>query len=216
MVMLAAVLFGGCAPLAKVVFGIDEIKKVDEERIASFFDESREKVSCSQIETTAAQVDSLIRLDLDSTQMQHRAQPVQVLYFDGDSLIFWHINCYTQSGFLSFDWNNHGSFVHFPPSPTVVYDPHHSMTLDRYRAIIPELKTTTRYTVVILWSNMLRKVSRKAVEAVAANIKGRGDCTLLLVNTDRWWVEYLTKQRNRELKNNNSCLPIHNDVVHGS
>ena len=196
-VMLAAVLlFGGCAPLAKMVFGIDEIKTVDEERIASFLDESREKVPCSQIVATTAQTDSLVRLDLDSTQMQHRAQPVQVLYFDGDSLIFWHINCYTQSGFLSFDWNSHSSFDHFPPSPTVVSDLHRSMTLDRYRAILPELKPTTRYTVVILWSNMLRKVSRKAVETVATNIQGCDDCALLLVNTDRWWVEYLKKNNN--------------------
>ena len=195
--MLAAVLlFGGCAPLAKVVFDIDEIKTVDEERIASFFDENRKKVACSQIVSTAAQIDSLIRLDLDSLQMQHRAQPVQVLYFDGDSLIFWHINCYTQSGFLSFDWNNHGSFDHFPPSPTVAYDTQRSMALDRYRAILPKLNTTTRYTVVILWSNMLRKVSRKAVETVATNIQGCDDCTLLLVNTDRWWVEYLKNNNN--------------------
>ena len=187
-------LFGSCAPLAKMVFGIDEIKAVDEGHIASFLVESREKASCSQIVASAAQTDSLIRLDLDSTQMQHRAQPVQVLYFDGDSLIFWHINCYTQSGFLSFDWNNHGSFGHFPPSPTVVEDLHHSMNLDRYCAILPQLKTSTRYTVVILWSNMLRKVSRKAVETVATNIQGRDDCTLILVNTDRWWVQYLNRQ----------------------
>lgn len=194
--LVTMLLFGGCAPLAKVVFGIDEVKKVDEERIASFLDESREKVSCSQMVATMAQADSLIRLDFDSTQMQHRAQPVQVLYFDGDSLIFWHINCYTQSGFLSFDWNNYGSFDHFPPSPSIVSDLHHSMTLDRYCAVLPQLKTTHHYTIVILWSNMLRKVSRKAVETVASNIKGRDDCTLLLVNTDRWWVEYLNKSNN--------------------
>ncbi len=76
--LVTMLLFGGCAPLAKVVFGIDEVKKVDEERIASFLDESREKVSCSQMVATMAQADSLIRLDFDSTQMQHRAQPVQV------------------------------------------------------------------------------------------------------------------------------------------
>ena len=192
--LVTVLLLGGCAPLAKMLFGIEEIKAVDEARISSFLDDCGSGVPCSQIVATASQIDSLIRLDADSSQMQHRAQPVQVLYFDGDSLVFWHINCYTQSGLLSFDWNNYGSFGHFPPSPTIVEDGHHSMALNRYVHFLPQLKPSTRYTVIILWSNMLRKVSRKAVGSVAENIEGRNDCTLFLVNTDPWWVKYFNKE----------------------
>lgn len=187
-------LLSGCSMMAKAVFGIDEIKKVDNKRIEAFLIESQRTIPCTQIVASTTQVDSIIRLDLDSNQMQHRAQPVQVLYFDDDSLIFWHINCYTQSGFLSYDWNNRGSFDHFPPSPTVVEDSHHSMTLNRYRTIIPELKSTTRYTVIVQWCNVLPKVSNKAVKAVATNSKGRDDCTVYLLNADRWWVDYLNKK----------------------
>ena len=187
-------LAAGCSVIAKVAFGIDEIKEYREDKVQSFFAESQRRVPCNQIVATTEQQDSLIRLDCDTSMMQHRAQPVQVLYFDGDSLVFYHINCYTQSGLLSYDWNNKGSFGQFPPSPTVVPDWHGSMTLTEYSRCIPGLKTSSRYTVLILWSNMLRKVSAKAVETVAANIDGHNDCTVWLVNTDHWFVDYLSRQ----------------------
>ena len=194
-ILLSSLLLtAGCSLIVKTAFGIDEIKEYRDTDVQSFLVESQRKVSCRQIVASIGQQDSLIRLDLDSTMMQHRGQPIQILYFDGDSLLFYHINCYTQSGLFQFNWNNYHSFDHFPPSPTVVV-PHNkeSMTLSNYTRILPSLKPFRRYTVLILWSNVTRKVSAKAVDAVATNIQGRNDCSLWLVNTDQWWVNYLNK-----------------------
>lgn len=194
-ILLSSLLLtAGCSLIVKTAFGIDEIKEYRDTEVQSFLVESQRKVSCRQIVASIGQQDSLIRLDLDSTMMQHRGQPVQILYFDGDSLLFFHINCYTQSGLFQFNWNNYHSFDHFPPSPTVVV-PHNkeSMTLSNYTRILPSLKPFRRYTVLILWSNVTRKVSAKAVDAVATNIQGRNDCSLWLVNTDQWWANYLNK-----------------------
>lgn len=194
-ILLSSLLLtAGCSLIVKTAFGIDEIKEYRDTEVQSFLVESQRKVSCRQIVASIGQQDSLIRLDLDSTMMQHRGQPVQILYFDGDSLLFYHINCYTQSGLFQFNWNNYHSFDHFPPSPTVVV-PHNkeSMTLSNYTRILPSLKPFRRYTVLILWSNVARKVSAKAVDAVATNIQGRNDCSLWLVNTDQWWANYLNK-----------------------
>lgn len=194
-ILLSSLLLtAGCSLIVKTAFGIDEIKEYRDTDVQSFLVESQRKVSCRQIVASIGQQDSLIRLDLDSTMMQHRGQPVQILYFDGDSLLFYHINCYTQSGLFQFNWNNYHSFDHFPPSPTVVV-PHNkeSMTLSNYTRILPSLKSFRRYTVLILWSNVTRKVSAKAVDAVATNIQGRNDCSLWLVNTDQWWANYLNK-----------------------
>ena len=194
-ILLSSLLLtAGCSLIVKTAFGIDEIKEYRDTDVQSFLVESQRKVSCHQIVASIGQQDSLIRLDLDSTMMKHRGQPVQILYFDGDSLLFYHINCYTQSGLFQFNWNNYHSFDHFPPSPTVVV-PHNkeSMTLSNYTRILPFLKPSRRYTVLILWSNVTRKVSAKAVNAVATNIQGRNDCSLWLVNTDQWWANYLNK-----------------------
>ena len=133
-ILLSSLLLtAGCSLIVKTAFGIDEIKEYRDTDVQSFLVESQRKVSCRQIVASIGQQDSLIRLDLDSTMMQHRGQPVQILYFDGDSLLFYHINCYTQSGLFQFNWNNYHSFDHFPPSPTVVV-PHNkeSMTLSNY------------------------------------------------------------------------------------
>ncbi len=194
-ILLSSLLLtAGCSLIVKTAFGIDEIKEYRDTDVQSFLVESQRKVSCRQIVASIGQQDSLIRLDLDSTMMQHRGQPVQILYFDGDSLLFYHINCYTQSGLFQFNWNNYHSFDHFPPSPTVVV-PHNkeSMTLSNYTRILSSLKSSRRYTVLILWSNVTRKVSARAVDAVATNIQGRNDCSLWLVNTDQWWANYLNK-----------------------
>lgn len=194
-ILLSSLLLtAGCSLIVKTAFGIDEIKEYRDTDVQSFLVESQRKVSCRQIVASIGQQDSLIRLDLDSTMMQHRGQPVQILYFDGDSLLFYHINCYTQSGLFQFNWNNYHSFDHFPPSPTV-FVPHNkeSMTISNYTRILPSLKPFRRYTVLILWSNVTRKVSAKAVDAVATNIQGRNDCSLWLVNTDQWWANYLNK-----------------------
>ena len=194
-ILLSSLLLtAGCSLIVKTAFGINEIKEYRDTDVQSFLVESQRKVSCRQIVASIGQQDSLIRLDLDSTMMQHRGQPVQILYFDGDSLLFYHINCYTQSGLFQFNWNNYHSFDHFPPSPTVVV-PHNkeSMTLSNYTRILPSLKSFRRYTVLILWSNVTRKVSAKAVDAVATNIQGRNDCSLWLVNTDQWWANYRNK-----------------------
>ena len=176
-----------------MAFGIDEVRAFDEARVESFLDECHVAMDCMQIVATTEQSDRLIRLDGDSSMMQHRGQPVQVMCFDGDSLVFYHVQCYTQSGFLRFDWNNYGSFATFPPSPSVVADPHGTLTLGNLQGIFPDLASSTRFTVVILWCDVLRRVSRKAVETVAANVGSRPDVTVWLVNTDHWWVDYMNR-----------------------
>ena len=153
----------------------------------SFFEYGRFKMPCTQLVATKEQQVSLVRLDDDSTMMQHRAQPVQLLYFDGDTLVFYHISCYTQKGLFRADWNAHGSFDHFPPRPTVVPDPHGTMTLAAYAHHLPGLSKGSRYMVVVIWSSVLSRMSEKAVQAVADNIRGRDDVAVCLVNVDPWF-----------------------------
>ena len=62
--------------MAKAVFGIDEIKKVDNKRIEAFLIESQRTIPCTQIVASTTQVDSIIRLDLDSTQETRGIQVV--------------------------------------------------------------------------------------------------------------------------------------------
>ena len=65
------------------------------------------------------------------------------------------------------------------------------MTLNNYCRHLSVPMPQSRYTVLILWSNVLRKVSAKAVDVVVDNVAGRNDCTVWLVNIDKWMANYM-------------------------
>ena len=191
-------LLQGCAPLVKAVFGIDEISDYRPERVESFHAEAQRLLPCEMLVSDSAQYARMVRLSVaDTDMMQHRAQPVQVLCFDGDSLCFYHISCYAQTGPVSIDWNHYGSFDRFPPAPTVVPDTSGAMTLGRYADIYPALTAhDKRYTVVVFWTNVLRRVSHKAVEAVARSVRGHeADCRVVLVCSDPFFVRHFQAQK---------------------
>ena len=183
--------------MARLVFGIDEITEYREERCQSFLDEARQLMPCTQIVSDSATYTRVMRMDTgDTAMMQHRGQPVQVLCFDGDSLIFYHISCYAQGGAFTVDWNHYHSFDRFPPAPTIVPDSAGTMTLKRYAELYPGLSGPTRYTVVVFWTNVLRRVSMQAVRNVAECIKGHeADCRVVLVCTDKWFASTLRQSR---------------------
>lgn len=184
--------------MAKAVFGIDEISDYRSERVETFHAEAQRLLPCEMLVSDSAQYARMVRLSVaDTDMMQHRAQPVQVLCFDGDSLCFYHISCYAQTGPVSIDWNHYGSFDRFPPAPTVVPDSFGTMTLGRYAAIYPALAAhDKRYTVVVFWTNVLRRVSHKAVEAVARSVRGhKADCRVVLVCSDPFFVRHFQAQK---------------------
>lgn len=197
LLLTGAMLFAGCTAIVKAAFGIREIESFEPADVESLFEECSQYGSCKTIVASTPQVDSMIRLDYDTVMMQHRAQPVQILYFDGDSLVFHHLSCFAQSGALSFDWNHHGYFDHFPPSPSPLYDGNRSMTLSGLAKIFPELNGQPRYTVVIFMCNVMRKVSKGAVSTVASNVTHRNDCNVVLINTDHWWADHMRNRRMR-------------------
>ena len=180
-------LLQGCAPLAKAVFGIDEITEYQPEKAEAFLAETRKTMPCEMIVSDSAQYAQMIRISVsDTDMMHHRSQPVQILCFDGDSLIFYHISCLAQTGPFSIDWNHYGSFDRFPPSPTMLTDSTGTMTLGHYAAVYPELRQQDkRYTVALFWTHVLGKVSRQAAEALAKSIRGHeDDCRVVLICSD--------------------------------
>ena len=72
-----------------------------------------------------------------------------------------------------------------------------AMTLSRYAAIYPDLAPPDkRYTVVVFWTNVLRRVSHKAVEAVAQSIRGHeADCRVVLICSDPFFVKHFHAQK---------------------
>lgn len=187
--LLATLLLSGCNSLVGMIVGYKEPTQFNEEDCASFLKESQQALSCSQIISTVDQTNARLSLDTSEAVFHDLYQPVQVLCFDGDSLVSWLVQCYaTKPGRLKVDWNHDGRFNSFPPLPSVNV-PFGHLSLKRHTDIYPTLQSATRYTVLIIYSNILRRVSRQAVEAVAQCLRGHeAETTVFLINTDHWWV----------------------------
>jgi len=196
--LMLCMLAQSCRPLAKAVFGIEEIQEYRPERVEMFQDEAQKLLPCEMLVSDSAQYARMIRLGVaDTGMMHHRSQAVQILCFDGDSLIFYHISCFAQTGPLKIDWNHYGSFDRFPPSPTIVADTSKDMTLNRYADIYPTLVPHgKRYTVVVFWTNVLRRVSRQALEALARSVGGHeSECRVVLVCSDPFFAGHFRASR---------------------
>lgn len=197
-ILLVGLLVQGCSPLAKLVFGISEIDEYRPEQAESFLADAQKLLPCEMIVSDSAQYMQMIHLsEADTDMMHHRSQLVQVLCFDTDTLCFYHISCYAQTGIVRINWNHYGSFDHFPPAPTVVADPTRAMTLSRYAAIYPQLaQQDKRYTVVLFWTNVLRRVSRQALEAVAQSVQGHeAECRVVLVCSDPFFASVISQAK---------------------
>lgn len=186
---LATLFLTGCNSLVGMMVGYKELTQFNESDCISFLNESRQKFDCKQIISTVDQTNAVLSLDTAAEVFHDLYQPVQVLCFDGDSLVSWLVQCYaTKPGSLKIDWNHDGRFNQFPPYASVPV-PFGHLRLSHFQTIYPTLQPTTRYTVLIIYTNMMRRASRRAVEAVAHSIAdNKTDCTITLVNTDPWWV----------------------------
>lgn len=187
--LLAILLLSSCNSLVGMIVGYKELTQFNEEDCTSFLTESQQTLPCTQIISTVEQTNARLSLDTNGVVFHDLYQPVQVLCFDGDSLVSWLVQCYaTKPGSLKVNWNHDGRFNLFPPSATVPV-PFGHLGLSRFQAIYPTLQPTTRYTVLIIYTNMMRRVSSLAVEAVAHSLCGHEEeTTVTLINTDPWWV----------------------------
>lgn len=199
--LLATLLLSGCNALVGMIVGYKELTQFNEKDCTSFLDESRQTFNCNQIISTVDQTNAVLSLDTAEAVFHNLYQPVQVLCFDGDSLVSWMVQCYaTKPGSLKIDWNHDGRFNQFPPTASVPI-PFGHLTLSRYKTIYPTLQPTTRYTVLIIYSNIMRRASRLAVEALAHSLIGHEtESTVTLINTDLWWIH---------LRNHPDDTPFH-------
>ena len=188
-ILLATLFLTSCNSLVGMLVGYKELTQFNEEDCTSFLTESQQTLPCTQIISTVDQTNARLSLDTAEAVFHDLYQPVHVLCFDGDSLVSWLVQCYaTKPGSLKVDWNHDGHFNTFPPQSSVPI-PFGHLSLTRHKAIYPTLQSTTRYTVLIIYTNMMRRVSLRAIEAVAHSLSGHEkETTVVLINNDPWWV----------------------------
>ncbi|MFC5271270.1 hypothetical protein [Adhaeribacter terreus] len=130
-------------------------------------------------------------------QVKNHYQPLQALYFDKHGqLQNFHINCYA-GGFPNMQWNRNGNFETFPPKPQAPVDTLVSyQTLSRYLKPLSGTKPITvladDYTVVVFWSRVMGRQSKRLIQSVQQNTAKSGNqkIRLIYVNNDDLMAEF--------------------------
>ena len=189
-VLLAALLFSGCEKTMSVLYGVRNIDKFEQERCDDFAASVvRESISLSALVSDSLQFVGYWNLFADTLWKRTAVQPVQILYFMGDTLVSYHVNCYAKGGMASLDWNTDNRFGQFPPQSAVPLT-----TLQLSFPQIAELygvEAKKDLKIVVFWTNMLAKISKSAVNAALDNVEKHGQnkkCEVFIINTDKFFI----------------------------
>ncbi len=176
-----------CNTLMPLLFGLQEIDGYDAEQCARFYKKLPKDLAFTPLVCDEAQFFQVSSLGADSMQMKDLYQPLKIMYFHGDSLVSFHINCSCPPtlGF-SLNWNFKNQFDVFPPTTTVPLEGY-TVTRTQMQSVFPEIKGEAECTVLVFWTNMLNKISRSEIKTVHKNLKKFGhldDVEVYLVNDD--------------------------------
>lgn len=130
--------------------------------------------------------------DLSVQAKKNLLQPLQVFYFNKDSLISYHVNC-NAGGFPNLKWNRNRNFDVFPPKNQrdTLYFGKQEMEIILmsnimfYPPVNIDCIDKSEFTIIVFYSLMLEKQSERLFEYVIENLKLTNKTyRLLLVNVD--------------------------------
>lgn len=194
LLILTLVFLTSCDTLAPMLFGIREINSYDAEQCEKFYKKLPKDFDFTPLVCNDKQFMQVSSLGADSMQMKNLYQPLKIMYFHGNELVSFHVNCYCPPtlGF-NLNWNYNHQFDEFPPTTSVPLDGY-TVKLSDMQAVFPEIKGEKNYTVLVFWTNMLYKVSKGEVKTVYKNLRRfchLNDVEVYLVNVDITMTELL-------------------------
>lgn len=183
-----------CSTIMPMLFGLQEINGYNAEQCAKFYKKLPKDFEFTPLACNEKQFMQVSELGADSMQMKNLYQPLKIMYFHGESLVSFHINCYCPpTALFNLNWNYRNQFDEFPPATTVPLDGY-TVTRSQLMNIFPEIKREKEYTVLVFWTNMLAKISRSEIKTVYKNLKKFGhlnDAEVYLINDDITMTESL-------------------------
>ncbi len=186
-VTIVMLCLGSCNTLAPLLFGLQEINGYDAEQCEKFYRKLPKDFAFTPLVCDEEQFRQVSNLGADSMQMKDLYQPLKIMYFHGDTLVSYHINCYCPPtlGF-NLNWNFNHQFDEFPPRTSVPLDGY-ALKRSDMQAVFPEIAGEKDYTVLVFWTNMLHKISKSEIKTVCKNLKKFGhlnDAEVYLINND--------------------------------
>ncbi len=190
-------LFSSCGFVFNGLYGLKNVKFVNEETVIKFGDKYEIPLVNSYLLDSGyiAFIKSQDTVQF-SLQINNHLQPLQALYFDkNEKIISYHINCYA-GGFPNLKWNRNQVMEVFPPLQQAPLDTLVSLGLIRnnIHLLVGENKqdsTTFSTTVVVFWNRFMGRQTKRFIKAVQQNIKLSevGEVNVIYVNNDNLFLE---------------------------
>lgn len=194
--LITMVFLSSCQSLFETLAGIHQMDQFDSDKYETFIGRLPGDISFTSIIGTAEQSLEVIEFDTTEWYRHKLYQPIQLLYFHGNELVSYHVNCTAPARGFGLNWNYDQRFESFPPKSPLNCDST-SITLNQYIGVYPEINGNGKYTLIIFWSNVLEKVSRSAIVTAFKNLKKFGqvsNCDVFLVNDDLFLIEMMKNE----------------------
>ena len=187
LLILTLAFLASCNTFMPMLFGLQEIHGYNAEQCEKFYRKLPNDFVFTPLVCNEEQFRQVSNLGADSMQMKDLYQPLKIMYFHGDELVSFHINCYCPPtlGF-NLNWNFNHQFDEFPPRTSVPLDGY-KVKLSEMQTVFPEIKGEKGYTVLVFWTNMLHKISKSEIKTVYKNLKKFGqldEVDVYLINND--------------------------------
>jgi hypothetical protein len=178
----------GCSLILKNNYGYNDPAKFNEIEYKKFIS-SIDTTQFTLLRSSIGQFKQVINLGKDSLRKKDLNQPIQLLFFEGSSLVSYHANCYAKGTLSGVDWNYEQRFNFFPPK-SAIDSSLFELNLSHFSKIYEEIIPQKRFTVLVFWSWMLEGVSRDALLTLQKNIKDNkveSEVEIYLINLDEFW-----------------------------
>lgn len=173
------------------MYGVQQLKDFNEKEYKDFISSLKEKNNFFSIISDTNQYKNIIKLGRNPKEKNDFGQPVQILYFENNTIKSYHANCYVQGSLTNLNWNTDERFSAFIPKSAVPIDSL-KINLNDYIKIYPNITSQKgeKYTVLIFWTLMLEKISNSAIETVFFNLKQfnkKSETSVILINSDKYF-----------------------------
>lgn len=176
-----------CRPILYKMFGVELMKSFDQEKydkaIYIFNSYYKDNHILSYIGKDSDFKEYSL---LDTTITNSLLQPIQILYFEEDTLKSFHANCFAKSSITgNLNWNYDNKFDYFIPKSAISVE-NINISLSDIKRIYKINNSTPRITVVFVWTNFLGRSSITAFKQIVDNIKlfSGDNVNIITINTD--------------------------------
>jgi len=182
----------GCSSILTGLYGIKEIKTIDEKTIVKYAKKYKIPV-VDNYELDTAYFSYLFSLDTTEykTQIKNHYQPLQALYYDKTGhLTSFQVNCYA-GGFPNLKWDRNAIMTTFPPKQQAPVDS--IVQLETQMKYLKPLSQTAKlssgsydYIVIVYWNRFMGRQSKRLIRFIKDNSKLETEKKIKIIyaNTD--------------------------------